>query len=275
MPKAASANPGAVRPKSLRETQISTQQATRIDGGRIAGEGLEPGRRIYAVGDIHGRADLLENLVARIEDDCRHFEGPVSFVFLGDYVDRGFQSRQVIDLLLSERLSRYDLHCLKGNHEEAMLTFLADPGFGPKWAAYGGRETLVSYGIRPPRSLTRVEEWEVVHGDFVRALPREHELFLMGLATSTRIGPFGFVHAGVKPGVSFAQQSERDLLWIREEFLKSNETHEVMIVHGHTPVDQPYKDGRRINVDTGAYFSGRLTAVRLEADNVSFLSTTT
>jgi serine/threonine protein phosphatase 1 len=225
------------------------------------------------VGDIHGRADLLEKLLQRIEADAADLSRPAMLVFLGDYVDRGFQSRQVIDLILSERLTRFEVQCIKGNHEAAMLTFLRDPQFGPRWASYGGRETLVSYGVRPPRNVTKLDEWEAAHQEFVRVLPAAHETFLQRLPTSLRVGPYGFVHAGVKPGVPFEDQTEADLLWIREEFLRSSQPNDLVIVHGHTPVDRPHRDDRRINVDTGAYFSGRLTAVRLEADTIGFLST--
>lgn len=238
-------------------------------------EPLQPGQRVYAIGDIHGRADLLESLIQIIEEDMRGHSGPAGIVFLGDYIDRGFQSCQVIDMLIGDRLSHFELCCLKGNHEDAMLTFLGDPDFGPRWAAYGGRETLVSYGVRPPRTMTRSEDWHRAHSEFVHALPREHEQFLQRLTYSARIGPYGFVHAGVRPGVPFEDQSETDLMWIREEFLKAPDPHEVIIVHGHTPVDKPFRDHRRINVDTGAYFSGRLTAARLEGDTVAFLSTKT
>ena len=235
---------------------------------------LEPGHRIYAIGDIHGRADLLNNLLQLIEQDCAEYEGHASIIFLGDYIDRGFQSRQVIDEILSGRLSDFDVYCLKGNHEEAMLQFLANPDFGPRWAAYGGRETLVSYGVRPPKNQTRTEDWQNVHAALVEALPMEHEKFLMRLLPSVRIGQYGFVHAGLRPGVPFEQQSERDLLWIRDEFLNDQNLLDVFVVHGHTPVDRPFWDHRRINVDTGAYISGRLTAVRLETNTVAFLSTT-
>lgn len=240
---------------------------------RVAHGALEPGDRIYAIGDIHGRADLLADLLQRIEADAADLSRPASLVFLGDYVDRGFQSRQVIDLLLSGRLSRFQVHCIKGNHEQAMLTFLRDPAFGPRWSAYGGRETLVSYGVRPPRNVTRLEEWAAAHEEFVRVLPPAHETFLHRLPSSLRIGPYGFVHAGVRPGVPFEDQTDADLLWIREDFLRSTQPTELVIVHGHTPVDRPHSDARRINVDTGAYFSGRLTAARLEADTITFLST--
>ena len=245
------------------------QQITSSQGG----DPLDPGQRIYAIGDIHGRADLLANLLDLIDQDAEAYTGSKSIIFLGDYIDRGFQSRQVIDIILSSRMESYNVHCLKGNHEEAMLQFLADPEFGPRWAAYGGRETLVSYGVRPPRNQTRTDDWQEVHAALVAALPAEHENFLLQLLPSLKIGHYGFVHAGLRPGVSFENQQERDLFWIRDEFLNDQKPLDVIAVHGHTPVDKPFWDHRRINVDTGAYISGRLTAVRLEANTVAFLST--
>jgi len=262
---------------SPRAPGASAAQPARAEPVGFGGqyEPLRPGQRIYAIGDIHGRADLLENLIGIIEEDMQGHSGEAGIVFLGDYIDRGFQSRQVIDMLIGNRLAGFEICCLKGNHEDALLTFLGDPDFGPRWAAYGGRETLVSYGVRPPRTMTRSEDWHRAHSEFVYALPRAHEQFLQRLTYSARIGPYGFVHAGVRPGVPFEDQSEADLMWIREEFLKATDAHEVIVVHGHTPVDKPFRDHRRINVDTGAYFSGRLTAARLEGDMVAFLSTKT
>ena len=245
------------------------QQITAASGE----DPLDAGQLIYAIGDIHGRADLLQNLLELIDKDAESFEGDKMIVFLGDYIDRGFQSRQVIDTIISGRLANYDVYCLKGNHEEAMLQFLADPDFGPRWAAYGGRETLVSYGVRPPRNQTRTDDWQEVHANLVAALPAEHEEFLLRLLPSLKVGQYGFVHAGLRPGVRFEDQSERDLFWIRDEFLKDQKPLDVIAVHGHTPVDKPFWDHRRINVDTGAYISGRLTAVRLETNTVAFLST--
>lgn len=252
--------------------QTSGPQSVPFANGHVP---LDDGQRIYAIGDIHGRADLLDALIGIIEADADGYPGQVGIVFLGDYIDRGFQSRQVIEMLTGERLERFEVCCLKGNHEDAMLTFLGDPEFGPRWAAYGGRETLVSYGVRPPRSMTMGEDWHRAHSDLIHALPREHETFLQKLDHSMQIGPYGFVHAGIRPGVPFEDQKESDLMWIREEFLKSQANSDLIIVHGHTPVDRPFKDHRRINVDTGAYFSGRLTAARLEGDTVTFLTTKT
>lgn len=236
---------------------------------------LEDGKLIYAIGDIHGRADLLNKLLDQIDADAAEFSGEVYIVFLGDYIDRGLQSRQVIDTLLSDRLDAYTTHFLKGNHEDALLTFLSDPGFGPKWASYGGRETLVSYGVRPPRSLSRNEEWNDAHDQFLKAISNRHQTFFRTMPTSVQIGGFGFAHAGLKPGKKFAEQDDNDLMWIRDEFLKANGAFDVMVVHGHTPVEVPHYDHRRINVDTGAYFTGRLTAVRLTSESVSFIATGT
>ena len=233
------------------------------------------------------RDKIVENLAAlkqakkqlrsldKIEADISGFEGTAHLVFLGDYIDRGLQSRQVIEILLSDRLKPFEAYFLKGNHEDALLSFLSDPGFGPKWAAYGGRETLVSYGVRPPRSLSLNSEWEKAHDAFLKAIPNVHQKFLMTLPTSVRIGGYGFAHAGLRPGKTFAEQNDEDLMWIRDEFLGGKSTFDVMVVHGHTPVDQPHSDHRRINVDTGAYFTGRLTAAKLTGTTVEFIATDT
>lgn len=242
---------------------------------RAEGPLLEEGAVVYAIGDIHGRADLLSKLLDKIEADITDLDRKPHLVFLGDYIDRGLQSRQVIETLLSDRLAPFETHYLKGNHEDALLSFLSDPSFGPKWAAYGGRETLVSYGVRPPRSLSLNAEWEDAHDAFLKAIPNGHQTFLMSLPTSVRIGGYGFAHAGLRPGKKFAEQTDHDLMWIRDEFLKENSTFDVMVVHGHTPVDTPHSDHRRINVDTGAYFTGRLTAAKLTGTEVEFIATET
>lgn len=242
---------------------------------RPEGPLLPDGDVVYAIGDVHGRADLLSKLLDKIETDSASFEKPPSIVFLGDYIDRGLQSRQVIDTLLSDRLDSFESYYLKGNHEDALLSFLSDPSFGPKWAAYGGRETLVSYGVRPPRSLSFNIEWEEVHDAFLKAIPNTHQALLRSMPTSVQIGGYGFAHAGLRPGKKFAEQNDHDLMWIRDEFLNENGTFDVMVVHGHTPVDQPHNDHRRINVDTGAYFTGRLTAAKLTGNDVAFIATDT
>ncbi|HVY88057.1 MAG TPA: metallophosphoesterase family protein [Hyphomonadaceae bacterium] len=233
------------------------------------------GRRVYAIGDVHGRADLLVKLLRELHEDILkgEFVGRPILVFLGDYVDRGFQSRDVIDVLLGDMLSPFETYFLKGNHEAAMLQFLGDPGIGPRWAEFGGAETLVSYGVRPPRTRTSLEEWSKASEELQAKLPADHLQFLNNLDLSVRIGDYVFVHAGVRPGVPLDQQTEYDLLWIREEFLGDRRPLGAVIVHGHTPASKPYRDGRRVGLDTGAYLSGRLTAARFEHDSVEFITT--
>lgn len=230
--------------------------------------------RIYAVGDIHGRADLLIRLMRLVEEDA--VDAPELrkvIVFLGDYVDRGFQSRDVIEYLSSGVLEGYETHFLKGNHEYAFEMFLSDPTFGPEWARFGGAETLMSYGIQPPRSKIDKSGWEQVCAKLNQALPVEHRRFLNGLLMFKELGDYLFVHAGLRPGLSLAEQSERDFLWIRDEFLKDAGAFDRIIVHGHTPITEPHRDYRRIGIDTGAYLTGKLTAAVFTADDVRFIST--
>ncbi len=236
---------------------------------------VPPGRRVYAVGDVHGRADLLVRLLKDLHEDIGRggFEGRPILVMLGDYIDRGFQSKDVIDVLMGELMSPFETYFLKGNHEAAMLQFLTDPTIGPRWSEFGGAETLVSYGVRPPRTRTSADEWRTASEALNQALPPEHLNFLSNLDLSVRIGDYVFVHAGVRPGVPLDQQTEYDLLWIREEFLSDSRALGAVIVHGHTPTTLPHKDSRRVGIDTGAYLSGRLTAARFEHDSVEFIST--
>jgi serine/threonine protein phosphatase 1 len=217
----------------------------------------------------------LQRLLRDLAEDARHgvYQGRPILIMLGDYVDRGFQSREVIDVLLGEMVSQFDTYFLKGNHEAAMLQFLDDPTIGPRWAEFGGMETLVSYGVRPPRTRTSQEEWAQACDELRRKLPHSHKAFLENLDLSVRIGDYVFVHAGVRPGVPLDQQTEQDLLWIREDFLADKRRLDAVIVHGHTPAAQPHHDGRRIGIDTGAYLSGRLTAARFEQDAVTFIAT--
>lgn len=233
------------------------------------------GRRIYAVGDIHGRSDLLTKLLKDLQADALGgaYKGQPILIFLGDYIDRGLQSKEVIDILMGELVSPFETYFLKGNHEAAMLQFLREPSAGPRWAEFGGAETLASYGVRTPRSRMASEEWAVASAELARVLPPEHLRFLARLQVSVRLGDYLFVHAGVRPGVDLDRQSEYDLLWIRDEFLNDSRPLGVTVVHGHTPATRPYRDARRVGVDTGAYITGRLTAARFEHDTIEFLAT--
>ena len=233
------------------------------------------GRRIYAIGDIHGRADLLVRLLRLLQHDASRgdFKGRPILVCLGDYIDRGFQSRDVINILLSDALSRFETYFLKGNHEAAMLQFLKDPAAGPQWAEFGGAATLASYGVQPPRMRTSLEQWGHASTALRRALPPAHLHFLSSLHLSIRFGDYFFVHAGVRPGVGLEQQTEDDMLRIREDFLADRNPLGAVVVHGHTPSRSVHRDYRRIGIDTGAYLSGRLTAARFEHETVEFIAT--
>lgn len=223
------------------------------------------GTIVWAVGDVHGRLDLLEPLVEAIMADAAASDADRKVViFLGDYIDRGPESRGVIRYLAGlPKDADVEWRFLKGNHEEAMLQFLEDPATGPTWCEYGGEATLASYGLRPPQMKHKPEAWKHLADDLAhKVTPAERE-FLEGLELSLAVGDYFFAHAGARPGVPLAEQSIRDLMWIRGSFLDSEVGFEKVVVHGHTPAARTHADHRRIGVDTKAYASGVLTAVRL------------
>jgi serine/threonine protein phosphatase 1 len=229
------------------------------------------GERIYAVGDIHGRADLLAALLARIDSDLNVRPiGNSAQVFLGDYIDRGPNSRQVLDLLI-ERQRQHNVLCLKGNHEVYAVQALSEPSVLPEWLKMGGIATLVSYGVKRPARDDDPQAQREASAAFRRALPDSHLHFLLHLAPSFSHGDYFFAHAGVRPEVPLQQQHERDLLWIRDDFLLHEEDFGKVVVHGHTPAPEPDIRPNRINIDTGAYATGRLTCLVLENDQVRFL----
>lgn len=228
---------------------------------------LPPGQRVYAVGDVHGCFERLVAMHEQIATDLT--ERPVetaALIHLGDYVDRGLESAQVVEWLLAgppvpvERVIN-----LMGNHEQMMLAAIAqtDAEAGDLWMRNGGAESLMSWGV--PRNVTQ-KEW-------ASRIPVQHLLFLRDLALQHRIGPYLFVHAGVRPGVPLHQQTRQDLLWIREPFLSSKQEHGAIIVHGHSPRRDPFVGSNRIGIDTGAVIGGALTCVVLEADKLGFLHT--
>jgi serine/threonine protein phosphatase 1 len=224
--------------------------------------------RVYAVGDIHGRADLLDETIARIDEDLER--RPIKYaveVYLGDYVDRGPDSKSVIDLL-AVRLVQNGAVCLRGNHEALMETFLQNPAGFRSWLQLGALQTFASYGISPSSGgRTAID----LHRSFAAAFPRTHELFLQCLRDSFRCGDFLFVHAGIRPGLPIESQDSSDMLWIRDEFLNSQQDHGVFVVHGHTPVPHPDIRHNRINIDTGAWRSGILTCIAIEGSTILVL----
>ncbi len=241
-------------------------KSRRIDASPLLPEGL----RIYAVGDVHGRADLLKQLFSRVDADLK--EHPIAetlHIFLGDYIDRGQNSAAVLDLLI-ERAKTHRMSCLKGNHEVLLSEFLENPGVLKHWAHYGALPTLTSYGLTPAINANPKEQAEL-SASLCIAMPKSHSQFLAGLKLCFTCGDFFFVHAGVRPGTPLSRQCEEDLLWIRDDFLLHEEPFEKIIVHGHTPVREPDVRNNRINIDTGAYATGRLTCLRLEGDKIEFV----
>ena len=231
-------------------------------------------RLVYAIGDVHGRLDLLEPLVRQIADDtlARKPAKRPMLVFVGDYIDRGLQSKTVIDYIIGLReQAGFEVRTLKGNHEEAMMNFLADAKQGAEWVEYGGAQTLLSYGVAPPKMSSDAAEWERAREDLGRLAPPEHLAFLSKLELIMVVGDYAFVHAGLRPGVSIQDQDEHDLMWIRDLFLNERRPFEKVVVHGHTPEEAPFVGACRIGIDTGAYATGVLTAVCLSGEEQVFL----
>jgi serine/threonine protein phosphatase 1 len=233
---------------------------------------LPKGLRVYAVGDIHGRFDLLNKLLARIDTDIalRPTVRPV-YVFLGDYIDRGSSSRETIDRLI-EHGETHESVFLKGNHELIAIKCLSDPSLFDQWMRLGGLETLKSYGAAPA-TLANEKQIVELQAAFHNALPQAHFRFFRDLRSSFACGDFFFAHAGVKPNVDLSRQKESDLLWIRGEFLSSNDDFGKIIVHGHTPNSEIEVGPNRINIDTGAFATGRLTCLVIEDGSLSVIDT--
>ena len=233
---------------------------------------IPPGRRIYAVGDIHGRLDLLDRLLAMIDSDDAGRGGPESeLIFLGDLVDRGPDSRGVVERLLAlkdERPARF----LMGNHEEVFLRALEGDLRALRFLIrIGGRATLLSYGIS--EDDYRTLDFEGLMLEVQAVVPAEHIAFLAAFERWIEAGDYLFVHAGLRPGVLLEEQKIADLRWIRDDFLNHRASFGKMVVHGHSITDDIDERGNRIGIDTGAFASGKLTAIGLEGDERWYLST--
>jgi serine/threonine protein phosphatase 1 len=230
---------------------------------------LPAGQRVYAVGDIHGRLDLFRALVEAIEaDDAERAPAETLVVLLGDLVDRGPDSKGVIDLA-REWQERRRVRILFGNHEEMFLRSMADIEMFRHFLRHGGRETVLSYGVDPGHfAQATLEEAQ----DLMReAVPARDVAFVKGFEGMIRAGDYLFVHAGIDPRVPLDEQREKDLRWIREPFLSHPEPHGVVVVHGHTICESVEDCGNRIGIDTGAFMTGRLTALVLEGSSRRFL----
>lgn len=230
---------------------------------------LPTGSRVYAIGDVHGRAELLHETFCKIDNHREAF--PIANaieITLGDYIDRGPSSFDVIELLLTR--TRSGTVCLKGNHEVFLLEFLKDPTVLSVWQHCGGLETLRSYGLEPPLNPSSKDQEHLAAALAVQ-LPAEHHNFLAALPLSIALGDYFFVHAGVRPGIALSNQRSEDLLWIREDFLRYEGGFGKVVVHGHTPVSEPEIRNNRINIDTGAFATGNLTCAVFEDDQILFL----
>ncbi len=233
---------------------------------------LPAGLRVYAIGDVHGRIDLLDALLARIErDSARRPRGDVLVLLLGDLIDRGPDSAAVVRRAMRP-LGWARLQTLKGNHEAAMLDALdGDRRMLAIWRRNGGDAALRSWGF-DPALLDDTDAGDIA--DLLhRAIPSAERAFIARCPLSLRLGDYFFVHAGVRPGVRLEQQSEQDMLWIREEFLGSTRSHGAVVVHGHSITEAVEDLPNRIGIDTGAYASGRLTAIGIEGETRWFIAT--
>jgi serine/threonine protein phosphatase 1 len=232
------------------------------------------GTLVYAVGDVHGRADLLEKMHAAILKDSLDVPAERKVVvYLGDYVDRGPASKKVVDILLDKPLKGFERVHLMGNHEAFLIEFLNDLEAGPGWFFNGGLTTLSSYGVKIGKhDELSYEVLQRVQSELLAKMPKTHLDFYKTLDFSRTEGDFFFVHAGIRPGVPLDNQTDEDMLWIREEFLGCEDDFGKVIVHGHTITWEPEVQPNRIGIDTGAFASGVLTALVLEGREQDFLT---
>jgi serine/threonine protein phosphatase 1 len=238
-------------------------RSRRLGRGRRSARTSTAGEVIYVIGDVHGRLDLLEELTARVAQDAAG--SPHLLILCGDYIDRGPAAAEVLEWVL--RLKKHgggQVRLLKGNHEQALLGFLDDPCRRHVWLQrFGGAATLESYGVNAPRDASR-EALEMARDDLLNIMPAAHLQLLQELETIVVRADYAFVHAGISPDAPLSEQTEADLLWARDGFLSAKGPFEKIIVHGHTwEGDRPALLDHRIGVDTGAYETGVLTAVRI------------
>jgi serine/threonine protein phosphatase 1 len=251
-----------------RPTKEPVRPRRRIDLGE-----KPPSYPIYAIGDVHGCLDQLQQAEARIAEDIRHTgrAGPV--LLLGDYVDRGPASSQVIEHLVQPSAHGLKRVALCGNHDDIFSKFIQEPDLHLEWLALGGEQTLMSYGI----DIHGIDQGKKGRNGklkelLAQAVPPSHKEFLAALPVSLKIGHLFFVHAGIRPGIPLHQQREEDMLWIREPFLTEGpKLPPLLVVHGHTLKTEPDFGPLRIGIDTGAFYSGRLTTLKIDGNRQSIL----
>ena len=247
-----------------RRLDITSNQRPATAGGRV----------VYAIGDVHGCYDLLVGLLRAIAEDVAALapaRAPL-LLFVGDYVDRGPRSAEVLTTLIwLSRHAAFEIAFLRGNHEAMLLAFLHQPEEAAGWLRFGGAETLRAYGVDVPEE-EGPETCRRLRDMFMDRLPASHLEFLQTLRTQVTCGDYVFVHAGLRPGVPLRRQCDEDRLWIREEFLNTDHAFERIVVHGHSwGSDAPVLTPHRIGIDTGAYQTGALTAVRLGTPRIEFI----
>src|SRR5262249_36416393 len=235
----------------------------RAPAPAASGRWVPDGMRVYCIGDIHGRDDLLRQMAECVEADIEPSSCDQAVtVFLGDYVDRGLGSMCVV-----EQLARGDwptsIIALAGNHEDLLMAFLEDEGVLEAWRGLGGLETLYSYGVNLGPAMSK-RDFGAIQAAFAARFPEDHRSFIEALKVSTVIGDYFFCHAGVRPGVPLDRQDRNDLLNIREPFLSSHAEHGKLVVHGHTPSVGLQVRPNRIGIDTAAFAPGQLTCLVLE-----------
>lgn len=241
--------------RQMFEVKTTSAQRTRLSFEH-------PPSVIYAIGDVHGCMSELRALEAKILEDSKSTEGEKWIIYLGDLIDRGPKSAQVIDHVLSKNKEGFRKFCIAGNHEEEFLTFIDNGCRNKKWLTFGGTETLVSYGL-----YSAVETGSVTLSSIQSHVPSEHIDFIRNLPVMITVGNFVFVHAGIDPGKKLSEQDEGTLLWSRpNQFDWSKYKGTQTIVHGHTPIDEVLVTKERINIDIGAYARGVLAAVAIRPD---------
>ena len=260
--------------ETLRKASWSPRALDWLTRAKRPAARVPSGERVYAVGDIHGRPDLVARLWAKIIADADAApSSTMRVVYLGDYVDRGPGSRDVLDMLCDPTRQPLPSVFLRGNHEQAMLDFLADPVNGAGWLRFGGDATVLSYGIRAPTHLHSLFRLEFIRERLAETLPPAHLAFLTELRYTHEVGDYFFAHAGIDPKRALDQQRARDLLWIRETFLDDKRDFGKVVVHGHSITERPVVRANRIGIDTGACFTNVLTCLVLEEDTHRFLDT--
>ena len=256
----------------FRKKEKLNRQINRLNGIEFAC--VPRGETVFAIGDIHGELQLWEKLHAGLRALPQASpDQSIKFLVLGDMIDRGPESAKTLESIIklqNDSSKKHFLIALKGNHEQMLIEFLDNPEiYGSRLIANGGISTLLSYGVHCPSVMTE-KQLRYLRDEFAEKLPKTHLQFLNNLVSKFTIGDFFFCHAGVKRSILLADQAEKDLIWTSSYPKETDEPQEKIIVHGHVPVTQPVKARYHVNVDTGAYLTGKLTAVRLHENSCDF-----